>query len=380
MLKQATKVEELRDEVFPILTTLGPFLSYDTLLMTKIVRIGKSIMSSDAAENLKYDLLNLLDEVILPSMALIDSNCALADELWQFLKHFHYSARYTLYSNWKREPQLAVLYRTRSDAFRRIKYIMKRLSKDNVKFTGRQIGKLSHSNPSFLFDYITKHVQSYDNLIGPVVDSLKYLTPLSYDLIIYCIIESLADPAKSRTQYDGGSISPWLLSLANFTGSVVKKYTVDIPGLLQLIANQLKLEKSLDLLVLKEIIQKMAGIESTEEVTNDQLLAMSGGELLKAEGGYFNQVRNTKKSSVRLKDALLKSNLAMPLCILMAQQRSCILYGEQENSHIKLVGKLYDQVCFGASKLHISLIDFSSNYSVKKLLFNMVPFSLVTSA
>ena len=40
---------------------------------------------------------------------------------------------------------------------------------------------------------------------------------------------------------------------------------------------------SLDLLVLKEVVQKMSGIELTEEVTSTQLEALCGGELLKAE-------------------------------------------------------------------------------------------------
>lgn len=40
---------------------------------------------------------------------------------------------------------------------------------------------------------------------------------------------------------------------------------------------------SLDLLILKEIVQKMAGIEAAEEMTNDQLEAMAGGDLLKGE-------------------------------------------------------------------------------------------------
>ena len=40
---------------------------------------------------------------------------------------------------------------------------------------------------------------------------------------------------------------------------------------------------SLDLLVLKEVVQKMSGIELTEEVTTTQLEALCGGELLKAE-------------------------------------------------------------------------------------------------
>lgn len=48
-------------------------------------------------------------------------------------------------------------------------------------------------------------------------------------------------------------------------------------------ANQLKAGKSFDLLVLKEVVQKMSGIEISEEVTAAQLEALSGGELLRAE-------------------------------------------------------------------------------------------------
>lgn len=40
---------------------------------------------------------------------------------------------------------------------------------------------------------------------------------------------------------------------------------------------------SFDLLVLKEVIQKMSGIDVAEEVTQSQLEALAGGELLQAE-------------------------------------------------------------------------------------------------
>lgn len=40
---------------------------------------------------------------------------------------------------------------------------------------------------------------------------------------------------------------------------------------------------SFDLLILKEVVQKMAGIEITEEMTMEHLEAMTGGEQLKAE-------------------------------------------------------------------------------------------------
>ena len=57
---------------------------------------------------------------------------------------------------------------------------------------------------------------------------------------------------------------------ANFCGTVCKKYSIDLVGLLQYVANKLKTGNSLDLLLLKEVVQKMSGIEANEEVTDDQ--------------------------------------------------------------------------------------------------------------
>lgn len=82
----------------------------------------------------------------------------------------------------------------------------------------------------------------------------------------------------------------------------------------------------------------MAGVEISEKVTDDQLEAMAGGELVRQEvqfissnsviehaectillyscilctlqGSNFSQIRNTKKSSTRLKDTLLEHDLA----------------------------------------------------------------------
>ena len=90
--------------------------------------------------------------------------------------------------------------------------------------------------------------------------------------------------------------------LANFSGSVVKKYTVDLAGLLHYVAQQLKAGKSYDLYVLREVVQKMAGIEISEEITQDQLLAMSGGAAQTGgEGGVLlrQEVGEVLKQEVR---------------------------------------------------------------------------------
>ncbi|XP_077002596.1 THO complex subunit 2 isoform X5 [Tamandua tetradactyla] len=354
--KQAESFEDLRRDVFNMFCYLGPHLSHDPILFAKVVRIGKSFMKEFQSDGSKQEdkekteiilscLLSITDQVLLPSLSLMDCNACMSEELWGMFKTFPYQHRYRLYGQWKNETYNShpLLVKVKAQTIDRAKYIMKRLTKENVKPSGRQIGKLSHSNPTILFDYILSQIQKYDNLITPVVDSLKYLTSLNYDVLAYCIIEALANPEKERMKHDDTTISSWLQSLASFCGAVFRKYPIDLAGLLQYVANQLKAGKSFDLLILKEVVQKMAGIEVTEEMTMEQLEAMTGGEQLKAEGGYFGQIRNTKKSSQRLKDALLDHDLALPLCLLMAQQRNGVIFQEGGEKHLKLVGKLYDQ-------------------------------------
>uniref|UniRef100_A0A8C9T4T3 THO complex subunit 2 n=1 Tax=Scleropages formosus TaxID=113540 RepID=A0A8C9T4T3_SCLFO len=371
--KPAETFEDLRREVFSMLCYLGPHLSHDPILFAKIVRLGKGFMKEDT---LLSCFLSIADQVLLPSLTLMECNACMSEELWGLFKLFPYQHRYRLYGQWKNETYTShpLLVKVKAQTVDRAKYIMKRLTKENVKPSGRQIGKLSHSNPTILFDYILSQIQWYDNLITPVVDSLKYLTSLNYDVLAYCIIEALANPEKEKMKHDDTTISAWLQSLASLCGAVFRKYPIELAGLLQYVTNQLKAGKSFDLLILKEVVQKMAGIEITDEMTMEQLEAMTGGEQLKAEGGYFGQIRNTKKSSQRLKDALLDHDLALPLCLLMAQQRNGVVFSEGGEKHLKLVGKLYDQC-------HDTLVQFggflASNLSTEDYIKRVPPIDVL---
>ncbi|XP_047126503.1 THO complex subunit 2 isoform X2 [Hydra vulgaris] len=345
---------QLCDYVFPMLFTIGVQLSIDPILVVKIIRVAKGFMKeyNQLTEALKEKqkcvmggILTLIDEVLFPVISVLDCNCAVAEELWGLIKRLPYQLRYRLYALWKNQtysvhPKLIL---AKAKIIKRAKYITKRLSKENVKPSGRQIGKLSHSNPGVLFDHLLDQIQRYDNFIGPMVDALKYLNPLAYDVLAFCIIEALANPDKQRMKQSDTNLSYWMQSLSQFCGAVFKKYPTEITGLLQYIANQLKDENSLDLLVLKEVVQKMSGVEANDEITPQQLDALSGGELMKSEGAYFSQIRNTRKPSLRLRDALMEGKLTIPLCILIAQQRNAVVYVEEQQRHLKLIGKLYDQ-------------------------------------
>ena len=202
---------------------------------------------------------------------------------------------------------------------------MQRISKDNLKKFGRRIGKVSQSNPWVLLSSILGKVQVYDNFIAPVVDSLRYMTGLAYDILAYSIIEAFSNPGKNRLKKEDTNLSSWLTALATFNGHIYRKYDIDMEGILQYIANkvslvatplvlvrrglwrllddmpspsassivssQLKAEESADLVVLKELILQMTGMENTENVTEEQLEALSGGPLLRKEAGSFITVR-----------------------------------------------------------------------------------------
>lgn len=82
-------------------------------------------------------------------------------------------------------------------------------------------------------------IQTYDNLIGPVVESLKYLTSLSLDVLGYCLLEALC-----AGRAGGGAAHPaWLQALAAFAGAAFKKHNIELTALLQFVANRLKAQQ-----------------------------------------------------------------------------------------------------------------------------------------
>jgi THO complex subunit 2 len=111
------------------------------------------------------------------------------------------------------------------------------------------------------------------------------------------------------------------------------------------VVNQLRHSNSLDLILVKELIQKMASIESLEELSESQVLAYAGGEMLRAESVYVfasSASKNTKRPSQRLIKALMDTQLAFPMAVLISRQRNVCIY-EMDLNHLKLIGGLVDQ-------------------------------------
>ena len=75
---------------------------------------------------LYYKTLTLMDEVFLPSLFMLSSNCCLAEEIWSVLRHFPYEQRYRLYDQWKGDTTTAhpILLRSKAAVLKSIKKLM----------------------------------------------------------------------------------------------------------------------------------------------------------------------------------------------------------------------------------------------------------------
>ena len=308
--------------------------------------MAAAIKQEDAESRSVWE--SIIRSHLIPAISLSDPNPALIFDFWDLLSMLSYLTRFSMYGEWKdrsykKMPELRV---RRAEAERDAKGILKRLSIDNVKQFGRSLAKIGHTNPLVLFEIALNQVQSYDNLIGPVVESARYLTPFGYDALAYSLLDALSNPEKERTKSDGTNISLWLQGLATFAGTLCKRWNIDVSQILQYILTQLRNGNPKDLIVLRELISKMTGIEPVIDLSDSQILALGGGKTLQAEAinptGVVERKGATKRSTARLKIAMQDSGLTLPLLVAVALQRQQCAFEDAE-APLKYLGNLFDQ-------------------------------------
>lgn len=162
------------------LALAGPGLYLDGLLFCRLCRLARPLLAAGEPAAAA-----LVVQQLLPALSLSTANPALAHELWGLLQVLPYAQRFSLYHAWRTSVYEAAseLRYCRAQTANDIRRVMRRLAKENVKQLGRLIGKLAHGNPAVFFPVVLDQLQAYDNLVQPVVDSLKFLTPLGFDVL-----------------------------------------------------------------------------------------------------------------------------------------------------------------------------------------------------
>ena len=256
---------------------------------------------------------------------------------------------------------------------------LKRFARGNTKQTGRQLAKLSHSNPCLLFDVIVAQIKSYENQIQFVISSLNNCTMIALDVIAYEILRHISGD-RDKCEPDGG-IASWMNYLASFSGQFFRKYYwIDSRGIFHYICGKLKVGIIDDVIILSEIMSRMTGYTPLEidKMNEKQLESMAGGKQLRVVSLNFSSDvkraktsshalaqlfwKKTKKESPKLlspPDTSMESepfSLAMSLGTVIAQNLDILFY-KQNAKALKFEGNIYDRL----KEFFLQFLQFISN-------------------
>lgn len=340
------------DDIFTLCDTFlnlsGVSIGKDEALLSKLASIGAQSLRDDTSpENLKR-WLDLLRRLLLPALSHTNANAAVVNAIWTLLEHYPTTTRYSLYAEWF-EGQISRLPAVRAafaKATAATRGTMKRVSLTNLSEMAKQLAKTSYSSPGIVFRVAFEQLESYPNLISAFVECAKYFTDLSYDVLVWSLMNSLGK-SRSRTQAEHAlTTSKWLQALSKFTGQVFRRYTLlDATPVLYYVNDQLLQGNATDLIILKELISTMGGIVDSVDFTDYQVLSMAGGDCLRKHtlirGG--DKRYDNIKSSQRLITALIDSHLAVRLLVNLTQYRqSAIFKVPEDEAHIKYLSSMID--------------------------------------
>ncbi|KAJ2417316.1 THO2 plays a role in transcriptional elongation [Coemansia sp. RSA 2530] len=174
---------------------------------------------------------------------------------------------------------------------RKVRSIMRRLSGDTVKLMGRQLCSLCHPSPTISLKIILDQVCSYDNLVDPVVETFRYLTPLDADVLFFVVLRILDGPASTKVKDDGVNAAHWLQCLSLFIASYSHRH--ENPRLDVVLDYVLKrtlitvrsegMPPVPELVVISDSILKLAAIDAMANATDEQTMALHGGHHLRNE-------------------------------------------------------------------------------------------------
>lgn len=292
----------------------------------------------------------LRDEELLIHISLNGPDPSLHDELWKRISALRYEERFELYQRWielaNSHPGVAY---SRQVSINSVKRFLRRLSKDNVRQYCRLLGKISHPNPLPVFKILLEQIMAYDNLTVPVIESLRYLSVLEFDILSFCLIKTFIEAFQTRSalKTDAATCSLWLQNLATFAGTLFKRYGNGLGELgawLHLLYDQLEKERNcFALIFLQELLEQMGGCSSPENTPDEAaLIQAAGGPLLKKCFGEKEEEKN--RYSKRLFQALKSHNLLLPMYLAIDSIREWLL--DAADGHAKVLSDFADHASY----------------------------------
>lgn len=270
-------VEELFNLSYEFLKFNGANLSKNADLFSQICDIAVADYNQTDENHLAW--FKYFRNFIYPAMSVVEENPFLIEKGFAVMQCFSLEDRYNLYGELhqvlsKSNPLIQIAY---GKAEKSTKDILKRLSKENVRPMMRRLAKTSFANPLPCLLTILQQIESYDNLIPLVVDTAKYFNQYGWEALTLAILMRLSASGRSSIQQDGLNERQWIQSLAQFVGKICQRYPtlIDLNTLVSFILKSLHQKDMIAVIVLKEMLMSMGGIQSINNLTLAQIDMMN---------------------------------------------------------------------------------------------------------
>ena len=189
-----------REQVIEPLKYFGCYLCYaNSALYSKVCRVLEGFLKvGDLDEASKEAIYEFTQNVLLQSCVVVKTNVAVSCDLWRVLSHIPTDRRFVMYNNfYGMVDGTPDLVRIRQRSQKLVDTFSKKITSENYKEYAKYFVKLFHNTSLFTIGrFIEKYKNfmrnptSTMNFVPKLVAYLKYMSPLSCDVII-CIKKKL---------------------------------------------------------------------------------------------------------------------------------------------------------------------------------------------
>lgn len=316
----------------------------------------------------------LLRDVLLPGLFLTQSNPVMPEMLWSVVSRWNYHDRWRLYDTVRTDvPKLYPVTRfAAARASHEVKQIMKRLTVDNASQYCTTIAKITHGQALPVFDALLGIVCGYpadQSSIAPSVDLCSKISALAHDMLIFTLMDKLANDSRSKLKEDGVNSSQWYSNLSLYLSVLLRKTRLSDgkrpsmdPVVHFMFRQVVQRRDPMASVLLTDILTNVAGVPAVGIISDKQVRAHAGGPVLQdvvcgalanvgadsSLAGTILDVRLDREvagSSAAFQEALISCELCAHLPIGVAQLVASVLNDENvADEQLKLYSGLVDRV------------------------------------
>lgn len=346
-LPQITTIDELFKESHYLYSLIGFNLAKNPGLISQICRIAISDINRSGAEN--GDVLDrwvsYFRKFIFPTIPLLGINPSVTNQVYALMKLFPFERRYFMYNEMITKLSQDVLsLRVKSNvAERETRNILKALSTDTVSMETRRLANLVSSNPLATLTAVVKQIENYDKVSELVVYSTRYFNDFAYDVLQYILLLRLTQ-SRSALQEDGVNQAMWAQRLSIFISGLAKNCPqMDISNIIIFVIKKLHEGNPIATSILKELLNRVAGIRDLVEVNNKRIIMLNSGEPLRKQARKL--IFDTRDSNLELARKLMrlfqKENSLSEIIILLYNLKS---KASSDNGHYKILSARSDEL------------------------------------